>query len=111
MLSKRVRLAFFKNSTKTFTKQVLAFEKSWQSLYVFLHNASAGSRPHPPSPGKGRECPENRTLYDIASIYGNGLGLVEVCDVLGGLGVFWGGLGRFNVPHDGALNHVKQVQK
>ena len=47
-----------------------------------------------PDPGlshplKGRECPKKRALYDIASIYDNGMGLVEVCGVLGGLGCFW----------------------
>ena len=61
-----------------------------QSLYVFLHNAIAGSR----GPGRGCACPEIRALYDIASIYGNGWRF----------GVFWGGFGCFNGPPDGYAN-------
>ena len=42
----------------------------------------------PPKKKKAASVLKNRVLYDIASIFGNGFGLVKVWGVLGGLGCF-----------------------
>ena len=66
------------------TSQVLAFQKSWRrlalSLYVLLHNASAGPR----GGEAGGMCPHEETAMSvlkkkifISSIYMYGNGLVE----------------------------------
>ena len=63
------------------------------------------SDPWPPTLQKGCECLKKiHALYDIASIYGNGLGLVENWGVFGWFGVFLGGLWCLNGPHDGYAN-------
>ena len=66
-------------------QQVLALQKAGGrkalSLYVFFHNARGeGAGGSCPYPRRGCECSKkNCALYDIASIYGNGL--VEVWGV------------------------------
>ena len=50
---------------------------------------------------------KSRVLYDIASIIGNGLGLVKVWGVFL---VVWGGLGIFNGPHDGYANSKVKIK-